>query len=102
MLLMQLFILTQIGGTRLRVCEIKVEEQRAAIKELKEKQEEQAAAVRAVGGSVNLTGSQVEELRTLFKCSTQKNRMMADFIQFSGNYIEIHRKSLLIISNQIK
>ncbi|XP_048126236.1 complement C1q-like protein 2 [Alosa alosa] len=38
-------------------------DQRAVIEELKEKQEEQAAAVRAVGGSVNLTGSQVEELR---------------------------------------
>ena len=49
--------------TRLRASEKTVEEQRAAIKELKEKQEEQAAAVRAVGGSVNLTGSQVEELR---------------------------------------
>ena len=70
MLLMQLFILTQMGETRLRVRENKVEEKRAAIKELKEKQEEQAAAVRAVGGSVNLTGIQVEELRTLFKCST--------------------------------
>ena len=70
MLLMQLFVLTQMGGTRLRVRENKVEEKRAAIKELKEKQEEQAAAVRAVGGSVNLTGIQVEELRTLFKCST--------------------------------
>ena len=40
-----------------------MEERRAAIKELKEKQEEQATALRAVGGSVNLTGGQVEELR---------------------------------------
>ncbi|XP_031435086.1 complement C1q-like protein 2 [Clupea harengus] len=56
---------TQIEAleTRLRASERTVEEQRAVIKELKEKQEEQAAVVRAVGGSVNLTGSQVEELR---------------------------------------
>ncbi|XP_042565536.1 complement C1q-like protein 2 [Clupea harengus] len=50
--------------TRLRASEKTVEEQRAVIKELKEKQEEQGAAVRAVGGSVNLTGSQVQELRS--------------------------------------
>ncbi|XP_031434523.1 complement C1q-like protein 2 [Clupea harengus] len=49
--------------TRLSASERTVEEQIAVIKELKEKQEEQAAAVRAVGGSVNLTGSQVQELR---------------------------------------
>ena len=49
--------------TRLIASEKTVEEQRAVIKELKEEQEEQAAAVRAVGGSVNLTGSQVQELR---------------------------------------
>ncbi|XP_041921420.1 complement C1q-like protein 2 [Alosa sapidissima] len=48
---------------RMRDSEKIVEEQRAVIKELKEKQEEQAAAVRAVGGRVHLTGSQVEELR---------------------------------------
>ncbi|XP_041922094.1 complement C1q-like protein 2 [Alosa sapidissima] len=48
---------------RMRDSEKIVEEQRVVIKELKEKQEEQAAAVRAVGGRVNLTGSQVEELR---------------------------------------
>ena len=50
--------------TRLIASERTVEEQRAVIKELKEEQEEQAAAVRAVGGSVNLTGSQVQELRS--------------------------------------
>ena len=49
--------------TRLRASERTVEEQRAVIKELKEEQEEQTAAVRAVGGSVNLTGSQVQKLR---------------------------------------
>ncbi|KAL2076602.1 hypothetical protein ACEWY4_027801 [Coilia grayii] len=49
--------------TRLRASEKTVEEQKAVIRDLKEKQEEQAAALRAVGGSVNLTGSQVEELR---------------------------------------
>ncbi|KAL2083537.1 hypothetical protein ACEWY4_021310 [Coilia grayii] len=49
--------------TRLTASEKTLEEQRVVNKEMKEKLEEQAAAVRAVGGSVNLTGSQVEELR---------------------------------------
>ncbi|XP_042565420.1 complement C1q-like protein 2 [Clupea harengus] len=45
--------------TRMRASEIK----RAVIKKLKEKQEEQAEAVRAIGGGLNLTVSHVEELR---------------------------------------
>ncbi|KAL2084876.1 hypothetical protein ACEWY4_020394 [Coilia grayii] len=49
--------------TRLRVSEKTMEEQRAVMKELQKKQKQQAAAVGAVGGSLNLTGSQVEELR---------------------------------------
>ncbi|XP_062376330.1 uncharacterized protein LOC134064425 [Sardina pilchardus] len=56
---------------RLRASESKAETmenklratQKKTLDELQEKQEEQAAAVRAVGGSVNITGSQVEELR---------------------------------------
>ncbi|XP_076142579.1 uncharacterized protein LOC143124756 [Alosa pseudoharengus] len=47
---------------RLKASEKTVVEHKVVIQELKKKQEEQAAAVAAVGGSVNLTGSQVKEL----------------------------------------
>ncbi|XP_063042962.1 myosin heavy chain, striated muscle-like [Engraulis encrasicolus] len=49
--------------TRLRASEKTIEEQRDVIKELREAQEEQTAALGAVGDGLNLTGSQVEELR---------------------------------------
>ncbi|XP_063076074.1 uncharacterized protein LOC134466108 [Engraulis encrasicolus] len=49
--------------TRLRASEKTVEEQKLVIKDLTEKQNEQAAGLGEVRGSLTLTGSQVEELR---------------------------------------
>ncbi|XP_063076075.1 cerebellin-2-like [Engraulis encrasicolus] len=49
--------------TRLRASEKTVEEQKLVIKDLTEKQNEQAAGLGEVRGSLTLTGIQVEELR---------------------------------------